>query len=107
VLLLRDENGAVQAFHNTCRHRGSALRMEECGRLKSRLITCPYHAWAYSLRGDLIRVPSKSLPEGFERKDFPLYKVAIAEWGGFVFVNLAAEPGSTLDGTFRPRRLWG
>ena len=57
------------------------------GRLKA-LITCPYHSWSYSLRGELVRVPSKVLPDGFDKKDYPLYRVALAEWRGFVFVNL-------------------
>ena len=102
VLVVRDENGVPQAFHNTCRHRGSALRIEEAGRLKARLITCPYHAWSYSLRGDLVRVPSKSCPEGFDRADRPLYRVALSEWGGFLFVNLSAEPGASVEGSFDP-----
>ena len=40
------------------------------------------------LRGELVRVPSKVLPDGFEKADHPLYPVALAEWRGFVFVNL-------------------
>ncbi len=92
VLVLRDETGVLRAFHNTCRHRGSQLCTAESGRLKARLLTCPYHAWSYSLRGDLVRVPSKSLPEGFLKSDYPLYSVALSEWRGFVFVNLADEP---------------
>ena len=102
VLVVRDETGALRAFHNTCRHRGSQLCRESEGRLKARLITCPYHAWSYSLRGELVRVPSKTLPEGFDRKDFPLYPVAIAEWRGFVFINLAAEPDAPLHESFDP-----
>ena len=101
VLVLRDDQGNLQAFHNTCRHRGSQLCQESEGRLKARLITCPYHAWSYSLRGDLIRVPSKSLPEDFDRADYPLYPVAISVWRGFVFINLSEEPlgtpATTLD----------
>ncbi len=100
VLLLRAEDGSLRAFHNTCRHRGSALKTEDCGRLKSRLLVCPYHAWSYSLDGDLVRVPSKALPAGFEKADHSLYPVAVAEWRGFVFVNLGAEPGATINGTF-------
>ena len=47
IVILRDETGALRAFHNTCRHRGSQLCRQEHGRLKARLITCPYHAWSY------------------------------------------------------------
>ena len=91
VLVVRDENGVLRAFHNTCRHRGSQLCAGSEGRLKTRLLTCPYHAWSYSLRGDLVRVPSKSLPEGFDKADYPLYPVALSVWRGFVFVNLAED----------------
>src|SRR5262245_35608855 len=99
ILILRDETGVLRAFHNTCRHRGSQLCRQENGRLKARLITCPYHAWSYSLRGDLVRVPSRVLPDGFQKSDYPLYSVALAEWRGLVFVNLSANP-SPIDTAF-------
>lgn len=98
ILVLRDEDGALRAFHNACRHRGAALRTEEEGRLKGRLLVCPYHAWSYSTRGDLVRVPSKSCPAGFDKADHGLHAVAVAEWRGFVFVNLDAAPGTPLGG---------
>ena len=44
LLLVRDERGALQGFHNTCRHRGAALCREEAGTLRSGAIICPYHA---------------------------------------------------------------
>ncbi|TPI49645.1 aromatic ring-hydroxylating dioxygenase subunit alpha [Mesorhizobium sp. B2-9-1] len=100
VVVLRDETGALRAFHNTCRHRGSQLCQESAGRLKARLLTCPYHAWSYSLRGDLVRVPSKSLPESFDKADYPLYRVALSVWRGFVFVNLAEHPDGSAESSF-------
>ncbi|CCV07607.1 putative dioxygenase [Mesorhizobium metallidurans STM 2683] len=102
IVVLRDETGALRAFHNTCRHRGSQLCQESEGRLKARLITCPYHAWSYSLRGDLVRVPSKSLPEGFDKAEHPLYRVALSVWSGFVFVNLAEDAGGSAETSFDP-----
>ena len=92
ILIVRDEEGRLNAFHNSCRHRGSQLCSQERGRLKARLITCPYHAWSYSLSGRLVRVPVQRLPAGFDRAEFPLYRVALAEWRGFVFVSLTAQP---------------
>ncbi len=100
VLVVRDETGVLRAFHNTCRHRGSQLCTSESGRLKARLITCPYHAWSYSLRGDLVRVPSKSLPDGFLKSDYPLYKIALSEWRGLVFVNLDEDAKGSADAAF-------
>jgi Rieske 2Fe-2S family protein len=102
LLVVRDETGSLRAFHNTCRHRGSQLCTATSGKLKARLLTCPYHAWSYSLRGDLVRVPSKTLPEGFLKSDYPLYAVALSEWRGFVFVNLDASPVGTPATTFDP-----
>ena len=53
ILIVRDEHHRLNAFHNTCRHRGSVLCTEEEGRLRSKSIICPYHSWTYSLQGDL------------------------------------------------------
>ncbi|TIP96948.1 MAG: aromatic ring-hydroxylating dioxygenase subunit alpha, partial [Mesorhizobium sp.] len=72
------------------------------GRLKARLITCPYHDWSYSLRGDLVRVPSKSLPEGFDKADHPLYRVALSVWRGFVLVNLREDADGSAETSFDP-----
>jgi Rieske 2Fe-2S family protein len=103
VVLLRDETGELRAFLNTCRHRGSELCAATEGRLKARLLTCPYHAWSYSLRGDLVRVPSKSLPDGFDKADYGLYKVGCSVWRGFVFVNLSETPLASVEATFDPQ----
>lgn len=102
IVVLRDDTGELRAFHNTCRHRGSQLCQESEGRLKARLITCPYHAWSYSLRGDLVRVPSKSLPDGFDKADHPLYRVALSVWRGFVFVNLQQATAGSAGTSFDP-----
>src|SRR5271163_3850355 len=35
ILLVRDDAGVLQGFHNTCRHRGAALCRESDGHLRS------------------------------------------------------------------------
>ena len=92
ILLVRDDAGVLQGFHNTCRHRGAALCRESAGRLRSGAIICPYHAWTYSLQGDLLRTSSKRNAPGFEVADFPLYKISVREWSGFIFVALTENP---------------
>ena len=57
IVILRDEDGQLQAFHNTCRHRGSILCTEREGQIKSRRIVCPYHQWSYSFQGKLRGIP--------------------------------------------------
>jgi Rieske 2Fe-2S family protein len=92
LLLVRDDAGVLQGFYNTCRHRGAALCREPQGHMKSGAIICPYHAWVYNLQGDLLRTSSKRHAHGFDVADFPLYKVSVKEWSGFIFVALTDEP---------------
>ena len=49
-ILTRDTGGALRAFYNVCRHRGTRLATEPKGRFAGR-IQCPYHAWTYDLDG--------------------------------------------------------
>ena len=91
VILTRNLDGELRAFHNTCRHRGSVLCTQERGRFKGKAIVCPYHQWAYSLDGELVGTPHRLDGGGFRLEDYPLYRVAVAQWAGFVFVHLSGE----------------
>ena len=91
VIVVRGEDGAVRAFHNTCRHRGTLLCAEESGAFPGR-IRCPYHAWTYDLAGRLVGAPHMDKVEGFREEDHPLGAVATAEWDGHVFMNLGDAP---------------
>jgi Rieske 2Fe-2S family protein len=110
VIVLRDEQGRLRAFHNTCRHRGTLLCKEPEGRLPSR-IQCPYHGWTYGLDGRLRNAPHMEKVEGFRESDYPLGGVAVAEWDGHVFINLSERPSTlreqlgTLAQKFRPWRM--
>ncbi len=91
VIVVRDRAGTLRAFHNTCRHRGTRLCEALTGNVGER-ITCPYHAWTYGLDGRLMGAPSTADLEGFDKADYPLHPVALAEWEGFLFINLARRP---------------
>src|SRR5690349_24588035 len=45
VMVVRGADGRPRAFHNVCRHRGSTILEDACGKLVR--IQCPYHAWTY------------------------------------------------------------
>ncbi len=92
VLLVRDDQGVLRAFHNTCRHRGAALCRETSGVLRTGNIVCPYHAWVYDLQGGLLRTSSKTHASGFDPADYPLYRIHVKEWRGFIFVALTDTP---------------
>ncbi|MDH4109111.1 MAG: aromatic ring-hydroxylating dioxygenase subunit alpha [Gammaproteobacteria bacterium] len=96
VIVTRDRDDRLRAFHNTCRHRGSTLCTEESGHFANGRIVCPYHTWTYSLDGELLATPFRVDSRGFAALDYPLYPVCATAWGGFIFVNLADEPAQTL-----------
>jgi glycine betaine catabolism A len=109
IILLRGENGELRAFHNTCRHRGSVLCTGDHGNFARRRIVCPYHSWTYDLAGQLVATPRRMETPDFNPADFPLYAVAVATWGGFVFVNLDRDPApldvGPLEAQFERYRL--
>jgi Rieske 2Fe-2S family protein len=108
VIVVRDEAGEIRALHNHCRHRGSRLCREANGVL-GKSILCPYHAWSYGLDGALRNAPSMSDVPGFDAKDYPLHGVALENWEGFLFVNLARDPqpfAEALPGLVGRFRQW-
>jgi phenylpropionate dioxygenase-like ring-hydroxylating dioxygenase large terminal subunit len=84
VIVVRDRDGTVRAFANTCRHRGARLLND--GEGNCRAIKCPYHAWVYGLDGALIGVQDMDDAKSFERKDYGLIPIRLETWGGFMFI---------------------
>ena len=111
VLVVRSRSGDLRAFYNVCRHRGCRLVLDspvkpssECssgpaGHFGSG-IRCPYHAWTYTLDGELRTAPFMEEEAEFRRENFPLWPVGLEVWGGFMFLNLspveAAAEGRSL-----------
>jgi Rieske 2Fe-2S family protein len=91
LVLVKDQNGTISCFHNTCRHRGSELCGAADRALTSRLIVCPYHQWSYALSGKLVGTPFVSITDDFRKEEHGLFPVHVREWNGFVFVCLADE----------------
>jgi phenylpropionate dioxygenase-like ring-hydroxylating dioxygenase large terminal subunit len=90
ILLVRGQDGAIRAFHNTCKHRGAALVSDGAG-VAGRRLTCPYHSWVYSLEGELVGYPdAASFPE-LDRDCLALTSIRCETWGPLVFVNLDPE----------------
>jgi Rieske 2Fe-2S family protein len=91
LIFVRDRGGELHAFFNICRHRGTQICKATSGQF-SETIQCPYHAWTYGLDGRLIGAPHMNEVEGFDKSEYPLHEAAVAEWEGFVFVNIARDP---------------
>lgn len=100
IILVRDRDGSVNAFHNICRHRGNKLVWNEFPREETagtcRQFTCKYHGWRYGLDGSLSFVQQESEFFDLDKDNLGLARVHCEVWSGFIFVNLAAEPRQTL-----------
>jgi phenylpropionate dioxygenase-like ring-hydroxylating dioxygenase large terminal subunit len=95
IIISRGKDGAVRAFHNTCRHRGSALLLEAHGR--TRRFVCPYHAWTYDLEGQLLSVPDAHNFACLDQAERHLIPVRCELWKGLIYINLDPEAGSLAD----------
>ncbi|MEM1095491.1 MAG: aromatic ring-hydroxylating dioxygenase subunit alpha [Bacteroidota bacterium] len=90
IVVVRDAEGAVRAFYNVCKHRGGPLATRPCGSAK--MLQCQYHGWTYRLDGSLRGVPRFDRSELFDKRDFGLTPVELAEWQGLLFVRLQPGP---------------
>jgi Rieske 2Fe-2S family protein len=104
VIILRDNAGKINAYHNVCRHRGSrlcrdsddprpgdkrlsVLQLAASG--NTPLFRCPYHGWTYDLDGNLISAYKM-------QKDFDLSKNGLVPCHmrvdeGHIFVSLSRK----------------
>ncbi len=88
LLIVRNKEGGISAFFNTCRHRGSVLCTKASGSAPK--IVCPYHQWTYELDGQLIF--AREMGNDFDKADFPLNKVNVEVAGGTIYVCLSDNP---------------
>jgi Rieske 2Fe-2S family protein len=86
LIVIRGRDDVLRAFHNVCRHRGTAVAEDQCGKVVR--LQCPYHAWIYDLDGSLIRAKHTDGLEDFSFDAFGLVGVRCEVWQGFVFLNL-------------------
>jgi len=92
LILLRDRDGEIRAFHNVCRHRGSAILSAPVKGQPT--LRCPYHGWAYGLDGRLRATPlwdgQRVAAEGaVDRKSLGLVPVRCGIFADVVFVDLS------------------
>ncbi len=87
VFAIRDREGSVRGFHNTCRHRAACVATGASGWMKGAIV-CPYHGWTYDLDGRLALVPGQDGFPDLDRAAFGLLPVEVETWQGLVFVRL-------------------
>lgn len=91
VILCRNASGEIQAFINTCRHRGNRVCRVDQGRTTR--FMCAYHGWTYDLDGKLVGVP------GFEERYYG--ELDREQWGLIPVARVTSYKG-LIFGTFDP-----
>jgi Rieske 2Fe-2S family protein len=93
VIIVRDDDMNIKAFHNVCRHRGSQLCDDEKGSVGN--IVCPYHQWTYDLSGKLIY--NEHMGDDFDKNDHNLKSVHVGNIAGLIFICLADNPPADFE----------
>lgn len=93
ILVARDDDMAIHAFHNVCRHRGA--RLLPPGKSSVGNIVCPYHQWTYGRGGELRFAPHMQSAIDVSRSG--LRKIHLRSVAGLLFVCLAEQPPTDFD----------
>lgn len=84
LLVTRQADGGIRAFHNSCLHRARKLATLPGCKNEFR---CPYHGIAWNTDGSFKDNPiAWDFPQ-WEGKDVSLPEALVDTWGGFVFIN--------------------
>lgn len=94
LIVLRTDDGGVNALHNICRHRGARVLTAASGTTGN--MVCGYHSWTYAADGSLIHA-STAPGEKLDKDCFGLKRAHVRVVAGLVFVSLAEEPPADFD----------
>jgi p-cumate 2,3-dioxygenase subunit alpha len=94
IVLVRGDDNVVRVLLNTCTHRGAQVCRQKSGNAKT--FQCPYHAWTFNSRGQLVGVPGEeSYSEAFSRDELRLMSPAqVDNYRGFIFACHDPEAAS-------------
>lgn len=96
LLIAKDHDGTVRAFHNICAHRGNKVMWQEHpGQETSgscRTFHCKYHGWDYSLDGKVEHITNEDQFFFANRDGLAMPSVHCDVVAGFIFINLSKDP---------------
>ena len=95
IVLVHSRSGEINAFYNTCSHRGAPVVQEATGK-RARLV-CKYHGWTYDDEGKLLAVRD---PRDFVDLDMScrsLKRVRCERFGNLIFVNFDPDAPSLAE----------
>jgi phenylpropionate dioxygenase-like ring-hydroxylating dioxygenase large terminal subunit len=95
IVITHASNGDINAFYNTCSHRGAPVVTEKRG--KSIRLTCPHHGWSYDHHGQLKGIRDPEDFKDFDMSCRSLVTVRCERFGNLIFVNFDQDAPSLLD----------
>ena len=88
VFMVRQRDGSIRAFYNSCLHRGNQLATSEEGSMPNGF-SCAYHGWRWDLDGVLRDAQDpEDFPQGNPCGKLRLKELPCASWGGFVWYSM-------------------
>ena len=88
IIVVRDDDRELHALSAVCRHKAEIVASGE-GNCNS--FICPYHAWTYSLKGELIGDREMQKTVDFDSSLYGLLSIRLEVWNHFIFVNFDPE----------------
>ena len=85
IIIIRGNNNDVYAHFNTCRHRGSAICLNDSGHAAK--LICPYHQWVYDKDGTLLN--ARMMPDDFGKEEYNLHSAQVQVVEGLIFICVA------------------
>jgi len=97
IVVVRQKDGSVAAFINTCSHRGNAVCHADSG--NCRAFVCNYHGWVYDTAGELVEVPleQRCYHGNLDKEKLTLPKIRVESYRGFLFGNFDTQAPSLED----------
>jgi glycine betaine catabolism A len=107
LIVIRGDDGEINALWNVCRHRGTQICDAPSGRA-GRLV-CPYHQWTYGRDGALLSC--RGMQGEINKKDLNLLSAPVQQVAGLIYVSLSDNPpafdaaAEAIDCCARPQGL--
>ncbi|MEN2989701.1 aromatic ring-hydroxylating dioxygenase subunit alpha [Tistrella sp. BH-R2-4] len=94
VIVVRSAEDEISVVENRCAHRGVKFCQARQGHTQDLL--CPYHQWAYDLRGNLVGVPFRrgvkrqgGMPQDFDPANHGLRRLRVEVVNGVVWATFS------------------
>jgi carnitine monooxygenase subunit len=91
-IVVKGKDDRIRAFYNVCPHRGTRLVNADMGSVQDGF-TCPFHAWKFSLGGELTEIVDRETFRPEVVCHNPGLKEVLCEVRvGFVFITMNTKP---------------